>query len=763
MAIPGIDDNDLKRLSNLSSNFNNVANATNNYQQNIIGLNKDLEEFNDLTSQLNQSLKNQVANIKDSKSPWENYYDLVQKAKIAQKELNEGTERYNDLISKVQQSAQVESIIKDGINSRRKLGEELTKTREAQTKLNEELSKPAGQQNQNLINQLRDEAIKKAENLAEHEENARKLAYAIAGEWDNAGVILDDYNSSLADAALEQAFINEQLDDENQNANRRKKMLEATLPLWQKITSKVLYWKKTLEETQFGKFISAQLDAIGISFASMLKNVMAYDQMLTDSAKQLGISKDGARTLAGEYERTAYNAKEFNSNAEQTLMTQKAQFEAQSQLNASLGTAGLFTAKSRVDQAFLTKQIGLQGTEAAKIYQLGKLSGIDAEKTSKIVAQEVINSGKQNKNKLDYKQILSDVAKVEGQLAVQYQNNPELITKAVTQAKQLGLELQQTSKMADSLLNFESSISNELKAELLTGKALNLEKARELALRGDSAAAAKELMDNVGGLSEFQNLNVLQQRSLADAIGLGVDELSNALATQKLLAGTGIESKEAFEEMARNAKTEDERQALFAQLRQADNADQLIKQASQISNQERFNSLIEKLRETFTSMMEGPVGGILNFFSKILQSATALKLIVGAVGTIMAVSWSAGIIKSITALGPLLVKMGIVASEAALANSFITFGAGIVVAAAAVAGTIAAINSMSGANVSVPSSGGGVNTDNIVKPGQTQSSNNPNNKPIVVHIDNRFDVGNRGAATIASKQYLSTGLYDKTN
>jgi methyl-accepting chemotaxis protein len=122
MAIPGIDDNDLNRLSNLSSNFNNVANATNNYQQNIIGLNKDLEEFNDLTSQLNQSLKNQVANVKDSKSPWQNYYDLVQKAKIAQKELNEGTEKYNDLISKVQQSAQVESIIKDGINSRRKLG-----------------------------------------------------------------------------------------------------------------------------------------------------------------------------------------------------------------------------------------------------------------------------------------------------------------------------------------------------------------------------------------------------------------------------------------------------------------------------------------------------------------------------------------------------------------------------------------------------------------------------------------------------------------
>ena len=749
----------------------------------ILQGNEALDQFNDkldntldTAEKFHKVLLDQVKALRAAREESKNVYDL-------QEQLNNLVKRESDIITKkssLENQASVEAqkaidIIKEGFEARRKQGEELTKLAAIQAKVNsaELASNAQSALGQQLIADLRQKAKDQQDKIVELNKKENALSDVLLQNYQNQNLQLDAADKKIIQQYLNQQKLGEELEEylknHNIDLNTQQAIIDAQktqMSNMQLINQKLEFYGnklKEFEKTQFGKFISAQLTAIGISFASMLENVMAYDQMLTDSAKQLGISKDGARTLAGEYERTAYNAKEFNSNAEQTLMTQKAQFEAQSQLNASLGTAGLFTAKSRVDQAFLTKQIGLQGTEAAKIYQLGKLSGIDAEKTSKIVAQEVINSGKQNKNKLDYKQILSDVAKVEGQLAVQYQNNPELITKAVTQAKQLGLELQQTSKMADSLLNFESSISNELKAELLTGKALNLEKARELALRGDSAAAAKELMDNVGGLSEFQNLNVLQQRSLADAIGLGVDELSNTLATQKLLKGTAFETKAAFEEAARNAKTEDERQALFAQLRQADNADQLIKQASQISNQERFNSLIEKLRETFTSILEGPVGGILNFFSKILQSATALKVIVGAIGVIMAVSWSAGIMKSITALGPLLVKMGIVASEAALANSFITFGAGIVVAAAAVAGTIAAINSMSGANVSVPSSGGGVNTDNIVKPDQTQSSNNPNNKPIVVHIDNRFDVGNRGAATIASKQYLSTGLYDKTN
>jgi hypothetical protein len=333
-----------------------------------------------------------------------------------------------------------------------------------------------------------------------------------------------------------------------------------------------------------------------------------------------------------------------------------------------------------------------------------------------------------------------------------YNNNPKLIAQAVAQAKQLGLELQQTAKMADSLLNFPGSIEKELEAELLTGKALNLEQARYYALMGDSAKAAKELMDNVGGLEKFQKLNVIQQRSLAEAIGLSADELSNSLATQKLLAGTGIESKNAFEKMARNAKSEDERQALFARLRQAENADQLIQQATQISNQERFNSLVEKLKETFVSIVEGPIGWFMDGFASLLQHALALKVIVGAIGSIIAISWAGSIMKSIIALGPLLVKMGIIASEAALANSFITFGAGLVVAAAAVAGTIAAINSMSGANVSVPSSSGGgggeggINTDNAFVSNSSLNNQNQN-----ITIQNQFQVNGRDLGYMSSE------------
>jgi hypothetical protein len=55
-----------------------------------------------------------------------------------------------------------------------------------------------------------------------------------------------------------------------------------------------------------------------------------------------------------------------------------------------------------------------------------------------------------------------------------FKASPEALTQAVAQARLLGTTLETTKKQAASLLNFETSIENELQAELLTGQQLNL-------------------------------------------------------------------------------------------------------------------------------------------------------------------------------------------------------------------------------------------------------------------------------------------------
>jgi hypothetical protein len=450
---------------------------------------------------------------------------------------------------------------------------------------------------------------------------------------------------------------------------------------------------------------------MGGGIQGLLKIVLEYGKTLTDAAKQLGISVDGVRALSDSYEDTAMRAKEINSSANAAFLTTKNQLAAQQELNEALGTSGLVTEQARVDQVVLTKQMGLQADEAAKIYQLGLLNRVSADQVAKTTAQQVINLKKTTDIQLNLKSVLKDVAKVSAQLSAQYGSNPEKIAAAVVKAKELGLTMEQTANMAEKLLNFESSIEAELKAELLTGKALNLEQARYLALMGDTAGAAKEMRDQIGGLAEYQELNVIQQKSLAEAIGMSREELAESLKQQELLRNSAWATQEAFNEAVKNADTEQEKAQILAQIKQSDNAEQLMQQYQQISAQEKFNQAVEKLKEMVGSLVDGPLGSMLDGLSNAVTAASTLKGIFTAIGLIMTGNLLRSTASFIAQLAiAKTTAVGTAAASLATASA-LTFGAGIVAILVGLAAGVSALNSATGESVSVPTaSGGGVNT-----------------------------------------------------
>jgi hypothetical protein len=61
---------------------------------------------------------------------------------------------------------------------------------------------------------------------------------------------------------------------------------------------------------------------------------------------------------------------------------------------------------------------------------------------------------KQTGIQLDNKEIVEEVAKVSGQLRLQYANNPKLIAKAVVQTEKLGISLETAANAAKGLLDF---------------------------------------------------------------------------------------------------------------------------------------------------------------------------------------------------------------------------------------------------------------------------------------------------------------------
>lgn len=660
-------------------------------------------------SELSEAIKEQLEALKKTNEFSSRYADLNEKIKKAGKEFNDNRTKSIDLESNLGSQAQkLAQQYVDGLTARYKIDEKLNELAEKKFAYEDTLRNTT---NPDLIRQAREEYFQAGLIVKKLKDQLEVVSQINEGE----GNLLSNLSEEEKIQLQQFAILQKQMDVSRnivRNHQNELDILTKQLTPWQKIVSYTMLYVDKLKEFPGVKasldFITTQLNTIGISFQAILKNVLALDKTLTDFGKSVQVSKEGARAIASSFEEASFRASEFNSNVSSAQASIRNQIEANNELNASLGTGARFTIQSRMDQIEIVKGMGLQAEVGSKLYQLGKLNGMTAHQTAAAIGDQVVNVRKATGVTLDYRKILTDVSKVSGQLAVQYKNNPELIAQAVTQAHLLGLELQQTAKMGSSLVDdFAGSLGRELEAELLTGKRLNLEQARYLALMGDSAGAAKELMDNVGGIEEFQRLNVLQQKSLAAAIGLSTDELSDALFKQEQLKGTSFETAAAFEEAARAAARTGDYTKLNAEIARAANGEELTKQASQISNQEKFQMAIEKLQETLANMVNGPLGLMIDKIATLTSKAGFLKTVMAGIAAIISINIVGGLISVGKGIASSIQKFAFLAAEATFFNSLMTFGLGLAVAAAAAGIGYSIINSLSDGEANVSAAGGG--------------------------------------------------------
>jgi hypothetical protein len=322
---------------------------------------------------------------------------------------------------------------------------------------------------------------------------------------------------------------------------------------------------------------------------TMIDSAFRFSKISTEIGKSLGYSADKSNEITGKFVDIAQNS----SNINVTLANLG---EAMNDLNEATGFVANYSADALETQIMLTKQFGLTGKEAAGIYELSVLTGKSSSQVNDNMVEAFVNTRNQLKAGVPFKAVMAEAAKVSGQLAANLGNNPSQIVKAVTQAKALGTTLEQVKNQGEALLNFETSLENELKAELLTGKQLNLERARAAALTGDQVALAEELNKNVGTLEEFQGMNVLQQKALAEAVGLTTDQLADQLRKQKI-------SQETGKSLAQITKEE----AIEAEKRQA--------------IQDKFEQTILKLQDVIGNLVAGPLSMFLDGLS------TALKIV----------------------------------------------------------------------------------------------------------------------------------------
>jgi Flp pilus assembly protein TadG len=396
------------------------------------------------------------------------------------------------------------------------------------------------------------------------------------------------------------------------------------------------------------KNLTDPLVYIGIAttaFKQLVDIGFSYSKITADIAKNQGISSDQAAL-------TQDRLRGIASASKDTLMTTNNLVEATNNLNNAFGTSADFSAKTLEDNLKLTKNLGLTVEEAAEYAKLSTLTGQTQE--------EIVNSiGKQRKGVISNRKVLAEVAKVNGQLFAQYKGSPELISKAVIQTQKLGMTLQQAQNASRQLLNFEESISAELEAELLTGRDINLEKARYLALQGDSAGAAQELMKNVGSLADFQRLNVIQQEALAKAAGMTVDELTDSLVKAQQIKELDQAQVKLYQQQIKDLRDKGQIEKANA-LEQQMMAGKSLELANvQADAQERLSRAGEKFKDTIASIVAGPVGALLEKVATVAEQLAGSPL--GKIGlTTVAVTALAGGIAAFAKMFGSIAKNGAV-------------------------------------------------------------------------------------------------------
>ena len=292
--------------------------------------------------------------------------------------------------------------------------------------------------------------------------------------------------------------------------------------------------------------------------------------------------------------------------------------------------------------------MGLTNEEASRALKFGILNNKSQKQVTTEILDQVVALEQTTGISLDGKKIAAEVLGINGQLAANYGYNNELLAKAVIQVKQFGLNLEQAASIANNLLDFEQSIGNEIEAELLTGRSLNLEQARYLSLTGDVAGAAAEVAKQVGSSAEFSKMNRIQQEALAAAVGLEVDQLANSLMEREALSALGAENIAQLEKEGR-----------LQELLTQENGEQLYNQYMQQSAAEKFESAIIKIQGAIGALVEGPLGGLLNALASAADYSGVMYATLGAIGAISLVKAIAGVISLATQLAAAATAAGV--------------------------------------------------------------------------------------------------------
>jgi hypothetical protein len=322
------------------------------------------------------------------------------------------------------------------------------------------------------------------------------------------------------------------------------------------------------------------LDRMGIAATGFSIVARGFGQALFDPAVLTGKILDGfleVNKAQVEFTRlTGQSSKTLGGvNTEVASMTDMLKTATEFTRQTGLNAAAIFTPQQIGQIADATELLGISADQATQLGFVMKQTGQSADEIGNAIYANV-DAG------ISQKAVYDDVLSASDDIVASSGGNVEALGRAASAARKLGMDLQKINQIADGLLDFENSIEKELEAQLITGKQINLSKARELALNNDLEGVANELAKNGASAAEYGRMNRLEQKALAEAMGMSREELGKMVLTQEAMANM------SDEEIARARGM-------------------TLEQSKQLDIQTRIQKSVDRLAQAFAPILEAVV------------------------------------------------------------------------------------------------------------------------------------------------------------
>ena len=288
--------------------------------------------------------------------------------------------------------------------------------------------------------------------------------------------------------------------------------------------------------------LTASLKGVGQGIQEIFNDPLTLFVGLISKATQqvtaLNEAQNKVRRLTGE---TAYNFQQINSRAVTALDITNSIANITEQIG--LNAESIFNRQQLLNIAEAQELLSLSAEQATKLGILSKLNNQTQESFNNNLLAGADSANQLFKSAVPPGVALREAANASSDIFLSLGMVPSKLGSAATAAKALGLELSRIDNIAESLLDFESSIQNELEAQLITGRNINLSRARELALTNDLEGLSRELANNSVTAAEFANMNRIQQNSIAKALGMSRSELAEVVLQQEIVGNLTDEQR----------------------------------------------------------------------------------------------------------------------------------------------------------------------------------------------------------------------------